>query len=515
MLERLKKPKIYPSQSESWLIIVNFVCMFGLCVVSAVMLLDMRQDAADQTRISSQNLVQVLGRDILRSVELGDLSLTAFVDDMKKHTLFPSTVDNQVLAERSENALGFGPVIIVNSAGAPVAISRGPLPDAVNVKEREFFQYLASHEDDDLQITGPTTSPFDGRPSVILSRRIGNADKSFAGAVFATVHLGTFRDMFAAVGADRAGTVTLYGPAGNIIMRQPYNPHAIGENVAEATSYARMERERNGAFIGPAMNATGIRHFVFCQIGNLPLRISIGVAPAIIFRDWQWKALILSAVVVSLCAVTILLSCLFTRELQQRKNSERATAMANMELKKLATTDALTGLFNRRRFDDALAEQWHDEKSRQPLSLLLLDADYFKGFNDLYGHQKGDEALKAIARAILRATALTPAIACRIGGEEFAVVFPGLDARSAFLLVKQISTMIVDLKIAHGGSPFGFLSVSGGLAECTPASKLDSAGLVALADAALYRAKMAGRHRVDVWSGTFDRPTPRADSAAA
>jgi len=203
--------------------------------------------------------------------------------------------------------------------------------------------------------------------------------------------------------------------------------------------------------------------------------------------------------VLSLCASTIVLTWLFRRELHQRRAAEQAALDLNVQLEKLATTDALTGLANRRRFDDALEREWRRAVRNQlPLSLIVLDADYFKGFNDRYGHQRGDEALRLIARSIEASIVNASDTACRIGGEEFAVILPETDAAGAEIVAHRIREAVAGWKIPHASSPLGVLTVSLGLAQIPDVRAADPAAFVEAADQALYAAKANGRNQVQV-----------------
>lgn len=488
--------------SAIWLSAFNLLAIIGLCVVSTFMLWQMRLDAARRAEIAARSLVQVLGRDIARNIELYDLSLRAVVDGMKRPDVADLSPElrHMLLFDRAATALGYGNIVVLDAAGNAVTSSQSATPPAFNSADREYFRYFATHDDnDELHISPPSISRLSGQPVIMLSRRISNPDGSFAGVAAGAIFLDYFRGLFTAAGAKHAGTVTLYGPGGSIAMREPFDPRQIGISVADTTSYREILNTKSGSFVGPAMVGQGDRQFVFTHIGDYPLQLSTAVPPAQIYADWQRKALGLGSVVLCLCAVTMLLTWLFGRELMQRRNAEEATAALNLELKRLATTDALTGLFNRRRFDEALAREWRRSvRSRQPLSLLILDADCFKGFNDRYGHQKGDEALKLIARSIEAATDPSHDIACRIGGEEFAVILPDTDATAAEIVANRIREAVSGWKEPHAANPHGVLTVSGGLAQIPLTAAVDPHALVAAADKALYEAKRLGRNRVGV-----------------
>jgi diguanylate cyclase (GGDEF)-like protein len=167
-------------------------------------------------------------------------------------------------------------------------------------------------------------------------------------------------------------------------------------------------------------------------------------------------------------------------------------------LKRLVFIDALTHAFNRRYFDERLAEEWgRAQRTGRPLGLILIDVDYFKQFNDVNGHQRGDDALRQVAQA-LKGTILRPGdVVCRYGGEEFACLLPDTDLDGALQVAQRMKLAVRDLAIGHPASAVAeVLTISAGVAVRTPTSRGDAAALLALADAQLYRAKAEGRARV-------------------
>jgi diguanylate cyclase (GGDEF)-like protein len=166
----------------------------------------------------------------------------------------------------------------------------------------------------------------------------------------------------------------------------------------------------------------------------------------------------------------------------------------------LSRLDELTGLANRRAFAEDLASAIAmAARANQSVSLLMLDVDYFKAFNDTYGHQQGDEALRTVAACVAKSLTRRSDFAARYGGEEFAVVLPVTEIDGAVQVAERIRSTVVRREVEHAGSPLGVLTVSIGTATLEPAALRERGSaekLVRLADAALYRAKEAGRNIV-------------------
>jgi two-component system chemotaxis family response regulator WspR len=179
------------------------------------------------------------------------------------------------------------------------------------------------------------------------------------------------------------------------------------------------------------------------------------------------------------------------------RESQRLLAEANVELKKMASVDGMTGIANRRQFDDTMQAEWQrGQREQQELTLLLCDVDCFKTYNDSYGHQAGDAALKAIA-AVLASHLRRPAdVAARYGGEEFAVILPATEAEGAQQVAESCRAGIEALALAHAGGAGGVVTISIGIASVVPSPDSTLEALIAAADKALYSAKGAGRNRV-------------------
>lgn len=171
---------------------------------------------------------------------------------------------------------------------------------------------------------------------------------------------------------------------------------------------------------------------------------------------------------------------------------------AQVALEQLATRDGLTGLANRRCFDDTLLAEWQRAlRNQQPLSLLMVDVDNFKQYNDAYGHLGGDECLQRIASAVSSEMRANDLVA-RYGGEEFAVILPDQSLKGAAIVAERIRCRVEQLRLPNLGSKQHVVTVSIGAATALVAPDNDPSQLVATADSALYRAKHMGRNRISL-----------------
>lgn len=171
----------------------------------------------------------------------------------------------------------------------------------------------------------------------------------------------------------------------------------------------------------------------------------------------------------------------------------------HQQLREQSNHDALTMLYNRRYLDITLQrEQVGCQRDGRPLALIMMDVDYFKRYNDHYGHQAGDQCLIAVAKVLQTHAKRANDLAARYGGEEFLLVLPGMDLAHARVLAHEVCRSVAALNITHAQSPLGNITLSIGLAVMTQEQPRDVAGLLRAADEALYRAKRGGRNRVCV-----------------
>jgi diguanylate cyclase (GGDEF)-like protein len=177
----------------------------------------------------------------------------------------------------------------------------------------------------------------------------------------------------------------------------------------------------------------------------------------------------------------------------------RRLERTNDKLRRLSVLDELTGIPNRRYFNLLLQQEWgRAAREKQPLSLVMIDVDHFKSFNDLYGHPAGDACLTRVARTLFSLIRRTSDSVCRFGGEEFVALLANTDLAGASVVAEGFRKAVEEVARAHLGSPHQHVTVSLGVACTVPEVEGASDDLLHAADEALYRAKATGRNRVEV-----------------
>jgi diguanylate cyclase (GGDEF)-like protein len=190
-----------------------------------------------------------------------------------------------------------------------------------------------------------------------------------------------------------------------------------------------------------------------------------------------------------------------SERLLEARVSQRTAELeqANARLAEMSMTDGLTGIPNRRRFDTMLAAEWsRAARLNTSLAIGLLDIDFFKQYNDRYGHQDGDLCLRRVAAEFAAQLQRTGDVVARYGGEEFAFIAPAADTDSALTIARRVCEAIEALDLPHDVVEGGRLTVSIGVAACTPKPGDSTDQLLRTADAALYRAKQLGRNRAEL-----------------
>ncbi len=465
-----------------------------LLALVATMLMQERHDAALRAADNAGNLALIVERDVARTVELFDLSLQEVVDGIQDPAVMglPLPYRQRLLFDRSASAGKYmGELLHVDERGEIAVDSTSPVPRQGNFADRSWFSVHRDNSQAGLFISPPYQSPLrDKEWSIAFSHRVNHADGSFAGVAVGALRISHFRDLLADLKLGPHGTITLFHEDGTIIMRYPDDDARIGRNLAGTSNFERFKRARERWFFANAVLDAEQRLYVFRKFEKIPMLISVAPAQQDIFAAWNRRAWTIGAFALFLAAALMGAAWLLAEQFRYRMKIQG-------ELLLLARKDGLTGLDNRRALDQALQNEWQRaRRTNAPLSLIFIDIDRFKNFNDKYGHQAGDDALAAVAQAIGGTIRRPGDVAGRFGGEEFVMLLPDTDTAGAVRVANEVQRAIRALRIEHQSSEHHIVTVSIGIAGSdTLERELDVEGLLKAADRALYAAKAGGRNQ--------------------
>ncbi|PVX85803.1 sensor domain-containing diguanylate cyclase [Paraburkholderia unamae] len=468
-----------------------------MAVITVVSLYDMRTDALMRARDAADGLSLLLSRDIERNLEICDLSLQAVIDGMADPVVLalPMPLRQRVLFDGATKARDLGTVLVADHLGNIVFDSGAlpPPPRNANLSDRDYFKVQRDRLSDALFISKPFVSSVDPPLlSIGLSRRLTNRKGKFSGVVLGTLQLDYFQHLLDGMPLGPHGSITLVRTDGIVLMRRPFNVGEIGRSLAGGASFTPVLKSEKGSFVGVAILDGEQRLYSFRHIGKYPIIIEVGFSTNDIYAQWQWRACVIGGVMGTLCLLLVLMSILITRQFRERLEIEQ-------RLRIRADTDSLTGLSTRRALDIALQfETRRAKRDRRTLSVLMLDIDTFKLFNDRYGHVAGDKALRTVALCIKESVLRQGDFAGRYGGEEFCVILPGTALHGALHVAQAIRKAVYDAAIPHSASPLGIVTISIGAATLDGASgvEMTSSQLIDCADRELYAAKAAGGNTV-------------------
>jgi len=467
--------------------------MAGLC---AFVLYQSRLDSFERGQEAARNVGTLIERDISRNFELYALSLDAVKDGLSRPDVraLPLAVQRQILFDRVATAKYLGSLLVLDKAGNVIIDAGSVVPRYGNFADRDYFTIQRDNPQQGLYVSRPYRSRLRGsEPSIALSQRLSGPDGSFAGIVFIAVNLRYFQDLFAGLTFGERGTITLMNIDGAVVSRVPSRPDDLGRTLKGTAPFARILASDSGSFEVTAVSDGIDRLYVFRKIPGLPLYVDVGVSLADMYASWWKRALWIGIPVIVFSIVFVILSIFFAIQMKRRLFAEQT-------LELLAKTDGLTGLNNRRTLDDILELEWREAvRSKRDLSVIFVDIDRFKAYNDTYGHQAGDDALVAVANCINESLVRPGDRAARYGGEEFVVLLPDTSVAAAQVVAEAMRRAVSERAIEHALSEFGRVTISIGIATWPVGSPLGCKSLINAADEALYQAKATGRNRVAIY----------------
>lgn len=480
------------SKSERLLVLGSSLMVVSILSIVAFLLIRERGSAEQAAIRSASNIVQLIDADVLRNVELYDVSLQGLIQAAQRDELKQASapIRHMALFDRATAAPYKGDILLLDAHGDVLADSASIEPRPDNFADRQYFQSHLSNPSPRMMISGPfraRTAEHDWRIS--FSRRVSNEHGEFLGVAEAAMRLNYFNQLFTSLNIGHDSSVNLISRDGILLAQEPpLVEDLIGKDFSKRPNIVRILREGNGSFASVSSIDQRQRLYTFSQVGNLPLVVIVALSSDEVFASWHRTTRVVGVATGVLCIGLLWLTWLLCRELRRRHGAEQ-------ELAQLAATDALTGLANRRTLDQTLAVEWsRAQRASSTLSLLMLDVDHFKDFNDRYGHPLGDEALRAVA-LVIRDRIRRPAdLAARYGGEEFAVVLPDTNSDGALRIAESIRAAVEAMPPVN--DKVSSITISIGVSTWSGAAGSRQDDLSQLADKALYLAKASGRNRV-------------------
>ncbi|CAG4891675.1 sensor domain-containing diguanylate cyclase [Paraburkholderia saeva] len=464
--------------------------------LSLWVLVEMRKDALRRAQESAFNVSLLVERDTARNLEVYDLSLRSVIEGLQQPGIMqlPPAIRRMVLFDGSASAKDLGSMIVIDETGKVILDSQASPPRDMNLADRDYFRVHRDSPDVGLYISHPYSPRYShDTQSIALSRRISKPDGSFAGVVAGTMRLSYFRRLFEGMNLGAGGSMALMLADGTMLMRRPFDEKIIGRNLQGTSNYTRFTQGASGDFFGTAAIDGVPRWYAFRHIASYPMILDVAIATHDIYAEWRHRAWIIGSLMAAVDVALVALAVLFSQQLRRRMAVEE-------ELRMLARTDGLTGLHNRRAFEELVDAEWRRaQRSGRPLSMLMLDVDNFKGFNDLYGHSAGDDALVAVARCIGGKARRPGDSAVRYGGEEFIVLLPNTAEAGAARIAESIRAAVQALQVRHIASSHHVLTISIGVASTEKQRFGTCRAMINAADTALYEAKDTGRNRVSAW----------------
>lgn len=367
-----------------------------------------------------------------------------------------------------------------------------------NNADRDYFIYHREHTGRQIRIGSVVKSRSTEELIIPISRRLNFPDGSFAGVLLGTIRVDWFVRYYGDFQIDQSGALVLAKRDGTILVRRPFVEQVLGSSLADSEVFRDYLPYANEGVVETVAVVDGTpRLYAYRALTSYPLVVQAGLSRDAILAAWRQDVIKSIGVLLVLLLGLSLFGWVVLRQLRERIVIERALHQAHQTLKDLALTDSLTGLGNRRRLDAVLdVEIARARRQGYPVALVMMDLDFFKAYNDRYGHLAGDQCLRRVAEVLGQALKRPADLAVRYGGEEFTLLLPDTDGHGAGLIVQETLQQLRRLAIEHAGSPFGVVSASAGIAVAHPAQQpISSQALVAEADAALYEAKRQGRDR--------------------
>lgn len=501
-----------------------FLSCFLVCIVTGWEIWSLRRDVVREAEVSTSNMARALALHAETTMKVADLVLEDMVERAESEGLASASGERlrQHLEHMAGKARELHGLFIYDAHGEWIATSLGRVHKGNN-SDREYFKHHQATPGRSTHIGKPIRSRSTGVWIVPISRRLEQADGSFAGVALATMRVDFFEKAYSKLDVGDSGTILFTLDSGTLYYRRPFVESIIGLDIS---SGPLLQLYRRTGRVGTAMFASkvdGVRRlYSYRHLDGYPLIVAAALSADEIYAPWWTASLQLVSGLAFFITILLWLGKRLLRQLAIRERLEQqlhlvsdGLAEANAELSSLALKDGLTNIANRRAFDAAMQRELaRARRDGTSVALLMLDVDHFKKFNDSYGHQAGDACLRRIASTISSQVTRPADLPARYGGEEFVVLLPATSPHGVATVAERIREAVAALQIEHANSVEGRVTVSIGGATMNPAIDADPAHLISAADKALYEAKREGRNQFKVNSDVLSAARTKESEVA-
>ncbi len=490
-------------------VFVCIVCVL-LVIMDVVLSWNAREQQLAEMQAETTNLAQAAAHQAQSTFKITDTVLFGMVERLEFDGtgMLQMTRLHGFLQQQLKEQPHLAGLFVYDEHGNWITSSQAQVSYNLNNSDREYFIWHRTHTDRGPHIGKPVISRSTGLWIIPVTRRFNHDDGSFAGVVLASVRLDYFSRFYGSFNIGQAGAMSMALENGTLLVRRPYNAANIGASMASSPVYANYRHSPGrGSLIVKSIYDGVTRLNSFQQVDGWPVFVTAAFSRDEILEEWWRRTLLHSLGILVLVSILGVAGTHLVRQINLRARAQqdllqahRALESINATLQKMAAQDGLTGLANRRQFDTRLAEEFgRAAREQTTLALIMIDVDFFKKYNDLYGHPAGDDCLRAISHAIDDLVHRPGDLAARYGGEEMVVLLPNTDTAGARILAERFCAAVRALEIIHAGNPTSFVTISAGVHAITPRPDQEAfATLVQPADQALYQAKESGRNRVVV-----------------
>lgn len=478
---------------------ILLVC-FSLILATAWQMAQSSGERVDAAKITVSNIVLAAEQQARDTMLQADNTLRDLAERVAHDGSGPDQQERlaKLMARQVNNIEGVQGLFIFDAHGNWMANSFSEGLHTKNNSDRAYFVYHREHDDQSIHIGSIVESRTTGEMVIPISRRIETADGAFAGVALATVPVSYFQSFFKRMDVDDAGVIFLALDNGELLARRPTVAALMTTNLSKGEIFSRyLPQSDSGTAIIKSIVDGIERIYAYRRLAGLPIVAAAGVSYEHVFAPW-WSYVYQSvALVGSIILALAFLGNLLYRQIQQLLVAEREFKAIRKELEVIAHTDGLTSLANRRNFDLAMDKEWkRATRNQTSISVILLDIDLFKQYNDHYGHLSGDDCLVRVANLIAANVNRPGDIAARYGGEEFVVLLPDTELAGAVVVAENIRLSLLCAKIQHSASPFGIVTISSGVVSTAKTGEENQKEFLIKADRLLYSAKAQGRNRV-------------------